>query len=66
MLNYVNGFSIATDKEKKHLLIRFVQDLPNFDDDNTVSRENVTNIIMDRQIALELIKIAKGILEEED
>lgn len=65
MINYVNGFSIATDKDKAHLLIRFAQELPTFDGEDAITRENITDVLLDREVALQLIKMADDIMAEE-
>ena len=66
MISYANGFSIATDKDNKHVLIRSTQDIPNFDEEDSTSRVELINILVDREVAMELLKKTEELLSDED
>ena len=66
MLQYVNGFSCAMDSEKDELIIKLLQRIPDFTDDNDgVIMDEVATIVMGKVTAQRLLEGLKEMLEDE-
>ena len=64
LLQYANGFSCAMDPEKGELIIKFLQQCPDFDEENNnVSVEEISTIVMGRVTAQKLLDGLSEMLE---
>ncbi len=67
MLQFVNGFSSAVDSENGDVIIKFLQQSPNFDDENNnVIVEEVANIVLGKSTAQKLSDALTEILSNEE
>lgn len=70
MLNYINGFSIAADEERKTFIINMLQEFPEITEDGVLCDHNKTQVIgtylFDRDVALRLSSSILNILNNDD
>lgn len=69
MLQYVNGFSFATDEKKEEFIINFLQAVPQIDINgvsNEVKNEVVSSIVMRKVVAENLCEILKQVIENQN
>jgi hypothetical protein len=69
MLQFTNGFSCAMDQAKEELILRFVQQVPEIGEGGvaeSVTVEEVSNLVMGRVMAQNLLEALNEILTADD
>lgn len=69
MLQYVNGFSCAMDNEREDFIINFVQRIPKIEDEGMQEEmitENISSLVMNKNVAERLLDALKEMLDTED
>lgn len=66
MLQFINGFSCAMDQERGEMIINFVQQSPDFDDDGKVTIEEISSIVMGKVTAQKLLDSLNEMLNENE
>lgn len=65
MLQFTNGYGCAIDQEKGEVILKFVQQIPEFEDENErIRTEEIVSLVMGRRTVENLIKSLQEILEE--
>lgn len=70
MVNYINGYSIASDSDHESLLLHFWQRFPDVDPDGTMGEQTKTDLlgsfIMDRDIATSFAEAVLDLMNENE
>lgn len=65
MLQFTNGYACAIDQEKGEVMIQFVQQMPEFEDESQrVRTEEVASLVMGKKTAENLIKSLQEIFTD--